>query len=103
MKIYRGGFVAVEKPEIRISSYNKDFGQGFYCTEFQPQAERWAKRFETPIVSVLEYTPKNELNILVFDEMTDNWINFIADCRNGKIHKYEIVVGAMANDQVMNF
>ena len=58
MKIYHGGFTAVEKPAIREGVYNKDFGQGFYCTEFQTQAERWAKRFEAPVVSVYEYSLK---------------------------------------------
>ena len=103
MRIYHGGFVTVEKPEIRISAYNKDFGQGFYCTAIQTQAERWAKRFETPIVSIFEYTPQSRLNILAFDEMTDNWLDFIADCRNGKPHGYDIIIGAMANDQVWNY
>jgi len=45
MKIYHGGSVVIEKPEIRIGAYNKDFGHGFYCTEFQTQVECWAKRF----------------------------------------------------------
>ena len=103
MKIYHGGSVAIEKPEIRISAYNKDFGHGFYCTEFQTQAERWAKRFETPIVNVYEHSPKSTLDVLVFDEMTDEWLDFIAACRNGKPHTHDIVIGAMANDQVWNY
>jgi hypothetical protein len=44
MKIYHGGFCPVEKPEIRASANAKDFGRGFYCTQLQSQAERWAKR-----------------------------------------------------------
>jgi len=103
MKIYHGDSVTVEKPEIRISAFNKDFGNGFYCTEFQVQAQRWAKRFETPIVSVYEYNKKNTLDILEFDEMTDEWLDFITDCRNGKTHSRDIVIGAMANDQVWNY
>ena len=82
MKIYHGGSVAIEKPEMRIGAYNKDFEHGFYCTEFQAQAERWAKRFETPIVNVYEYSPKSSLDVLVFYEMTDEWLDFIAACRN---------------------
>ena len=103
MKIYHGGPVAVEKPEIRAGVYNKDFGQGFYCTEFQPQAERWAKRFETPVVSIYEYSLKSGYDTLMFDEMTDEWLNFIVDCRSRKPHTYDIVIGAMANDQVWNY
>ena len=109
MKIYHGGSVAIEKPEIRVSAFNKDFGHGFYCTEFQTQAQRWAKRFETPIVSVYEYSPistakqDSTLDIFKFDEMTDEWLDFITDCRNGKSHNHDIVIGAMANDQVWNY
>jgi len=103
MNIYHGGSVAVEKPEIRLGIYNKDFGQGFYCTEFQRQAERWSKRFETPIVSIYEYSPNSGLNTLAFDKMTDEWLDFIADCRSGKPHAHDIVIGSMANDQVWNY
>ena len=103
LKIYHGGSVAVDAPEIRKGLYSKDFGWGFYCTEFQTQAERWAKRFETPIVSVYAYVPNEKLDALVFNEMSDAWLDFIADCRSGKPHTHDVVSGAMANDQVWNY
>jgi hypothetical protein len=103
MKIYHGGGSSIQKPEIRISANNKDFGQGFYCTELQAQAERWAMRFEHPVVSIFEYTKLKEIDILRFDTMTDEWLDFIADCRTGKSHSHDIVIGAMANDQVWNY
>ena len=31
------------------------------------------------------------LNILKFETMTDEWLDFIASCRVGKIHNYDIV------------
>lgn len=43
------------------------------------------------------------LNILEFKEMTDAWLDFIIDCRGGKEHNYDIVIGAMANDQIYNY
>jgi len=103
MRIYHGSFCAIAKPEIRPSRNNKDFGQGFYCTEFQQQAERWARRFDSPVVSVFEYSEPSGLQILRFDSMTEQWLDFIADCRTGKPHHWDIVVGAMANDQVWNY
>jgi hypothetical protein len=103
MLIYHGGYCAIEEPEIRISKYNKDFGTGFYCTVMQEQADKWAKRFDTPVVSVYEYIKPKNINLLSFDTMTDVWLDFIADCRNGKHHNYAIVEGAMANDQVWNY
>jgi hypothetical protein len=103
MLLYHGGSCPVPNPEIRVSLHHKDFGQGFYCTGLQLQAERWARRFQTPVVSVFEYTAKNDPQLLRFDTMSDNWLNFIVDCRNGKKHDYDIVDGAMANDQVWNY
>ena len=103
MRIYHGSFCEIAEPEIRPSRYNKDFGQGFYCTELQRQAERWAQRFDSPVVSVFEYSEPSELRILRFDSMTEQWLDFIADCRIGKLHHWDIVIGAMANDQVWNY
>lgn len=30
-------------------------------------------------------------------------LDFIIDCRSGKPHEYDIVIGAMANDQIYNY
>ena len=35
--------------------------------------------------------------------MTDEWLDFIANCRKGIPHHYDIVIGAMANDQIYNY
>ena len=35
--------------------------------------------------------------------MTEEWLDFIADCRLGKDHDYDIVIGPMANDQIYNY
>ena len=35
--------------------------------------------------------------------MTEEWLDFIIDCRNGKKHDYDIVIGAMADDQVYSY
>lgn len=43
------------------------------------------------------------LNILEFKEMTEEWLDFIISCRYGKSHDYDIVIGAMANDQIYNY
>ena len=103
MTVYHGGYKAVKKPEIRIGRNTKDFGNGFYCTVIKEQAQRWAKRYNTKIVSIYNVRMDNTLAIKEFKEMSDEWLDFIIDCRSGKPHKYDIVIGAMANDQVYNF
>lgn len=103
MIVYHGGYKTVEHPEIIIGKYAKDFGAGFYCTELKQQAIRWASRYETPVVTRFKYTPDKSLNILKFKEMTEEWLDFIIACRGGRAHNYDIVIGAMANDQVYNY
>jgi len=103
MKVYHGGYMAIEMPEIIKSKYPKDFGEGFYCTKLQKQAVRWANRYGTAVVSSYEYTQDKSLKTLVFTEMTEEWLDFIVDCRSGKEHNFDIVIGAMANDQIYNY
>lgn len=35
--------------------------------------------------------------------MTEEWLDFIISCRSGQEHDYDIVIGAMADDQIYNF
>ena len=103
MTVYHGGFMLVEHPEIRIGRNTKDFGTGFYCTIIKEQAQRWAKRYDTKVVSIYEVRLNSNLRIKDFKDMTDEWLDFIIDCRSGKPHDYDIVIGAMANDQIYNY
>jgi hypothetical protein len=43
------------------------------------------------------------MKILHFSEMTEEWLDFIVNCRNGMAHNYDIVIGSMANDQIYNY
>ena len=98
-----GGYQPVKEPEIRIGRNTKDFGNGFYCTIIKEQAQRWAKRYDTKIVSTYDVCLNPKLNILEFKEMSEKWLDFIVACRSGKMHDYDIVIGAMADDQIYNF
>ena len=104
MLLYHAGREEIASPEIRVTKYTKDFSWGFYCTKDINQAIRWANRgFGNPVVNKYEYTPSEELNALVFDEMTNEWLDFVAACRNGESHEYDIVEGPMADDTVWNY
>ena len=100
MTVYHGGYQPVEKPEIRQGRNTKDFGTGFYCTIIKEQAQRWSRRYNTKIVSVYDVNMNFNLNIKEFKEMTEEWLDFIIACRSGKAHDYDIVIGAMADDQI---
>ena len=103
MTVYHGGYTPVEKPEIRTGRNTKDFGVGFYCTIIKEQAQRWARRYDTKIVSIYEVRINQELNIKEFRKMTDEWLDFIIACRSGVPHHYDVVIGAMADDQIYNY
>ncbi|MCL2417368.1 MAG: DUF3990 domain-containing protein [Bacteroidales bacterium] len=62
MKIYHGGYTVVEIPEMRQSKFPKDFGDGFYCTELEEQAVRWANRYD------ICFCTEKSLNALQFVE-----------------------------------
>lgn len=102
MVVFHGSYT-VKNPVIKPGRFTKDFGNGFYCTVIKEQAERWAKRFSTPMVNIYELQINNSLKIQEFKEMTEEWMDFIVDCRHGVEHGYDIVIGAMANDQIYNF
>ena len=84
MTAYHGGYQPVEKPEIRKGRNTKDFGTGFYCTIIKEQAQRWARRYNTKIVSVYDVNINSNLKIKEFKEMTEEWLDFIIACRSGK-------------------
>lgn len=103
MTVYHGGFQPIDKPEIRKGRNTKDFGTGFYCTIIKEQAQRWARRYDTGIVSIYDVVMNMNLKIKEFKEMSEEWLDFIIECRFGKSHDYDIVIGAMADDQIYNY
>lgn len=109
MEIYHGSSIAVDSPIILKKGFTKDFGYGFYCTEFKKQAERWAirKGKGKGSVSIYEFNAeaifKENLSILKFSSPCEDWLGFIKKCRSGEPHNYDIVEGPMADDVVANF
>ena len=101
--IYHGSYCEVKNPELKSGKYSKDFGTGFYCTILEDQAIKWAQKYETPIINKYEYEENPSLKIKEFTLMTEEWLDFIINCRSGKKHNYDIVIGAMADDQIYNY
>ena len=103
LTVYHGGYQAVDKPKIKASKNTKDFGTGFYCTIIKEQAQRWARRYNTKIVSIYDVKIFSELKIMEFKEMTEEWLDFILKCRRKQDSSdYDIVMGGVANDKVFN-
>lgn len=102
--IYHGSNVVVQRPEILINGYYKDFGYGFYCTNIRKQAKRWAltKRGKS-IINNYIYKENSTLKICSFEEMTEEWLEFVVNCRRGREHEFDIVEGPMADDQIWDY
>jgi hypothetical protein len=103
MTVYHGSYTTIKIPKILKGRNTKDFGTGFYCTIIREQAERWAKRYDSPTLNTYTVRMNPKLNILEFNDMTEEWLDFIIDCRHGLPHGYDIVIGSMANDQIYNY
>ena len=104
MILFHGSREIVKYPEIRKAIFQKDFYYGFYCTELEKQAERWATRFgKMGYVNTYDYIPDYSLKYLKFEKMTDEWLDFVVSCRLGQSHKYDIVEGPMADDAIFNY
>lgn len=102
--IYHGSNVEVQNPKILVNGHYKDFGYGFYCTNIEKQAKRWAltKKGDS-VVNNYSYIKNSELKVLSFPEMTDEWLEFVVACRRGQKHSYDIVEGPMADDQIWDY
>ena len=103
MTIYHGSYTTIKAPKIIKGKNTKDFGPGFYCTVIREQSERWAKRYDHPVLNTYTVRIDTKLKILEFKDMTEEWLDFIISCRHGVPHAYDIVIGAMANDPIYNY
>lgn len=113
--LYHGSYIAVPSPLVGLGRKKVDFGQGFYLTNLHNQAKAWAEtiaerkgRNTKPIVSAytLDYSSvKNGgFRVKVFDSYNLEWLEYVIDCRRGgEMQKqYDIVVGGVANDNVID-
>ena len=104
MVVYHGSNVIVEHPRLVCQNRTLDFGYGFYCTNLEKQAKRWAlAKRKKHVVNIYDYNEEHSLNMLEFNEMTDKWLDFVVDCRRGIKHDYDIVEGPMADDTIWNY
>lgn len=94
----------VEFPALRLSKHRKDFYWGLYCTNDYEQAKRWAiHQKPSPTINYYTYIKDPSIKIIKFEDMTYEWLDFIANCRAGGRHDYDIVEGPIASDRVRDF
>lgn len=104
--LYHGSYMEVRNPEIRSARNTKDFGMGFYLTTMRQQAVRFTRKFrgEKKVINIYEFDRSvlEKLDFKVFSETSDEWLDFIANCRlsNKFKHGHDAVEGPLADDQV---
>lgn len=68
------------------------------------QAKRWTlTKKNNHIVNVYTYTENLDLNCKVFEQMSDEWLDFVVSSRRGITHTYDIVERPMAWNYVYDF
>jgi len=121
MILYHGSNIKITDIDLSKARPFKDFGRGFYLTEIKEQSERMAVRVAdrfggAAFISIFElndnFIKDDNLNVLKFDNPTKEWALFVMNNRdrnfkefNNKLYngdnKYDIVVGAVANDDLV--
>lgn len=113
MILYHGSNVDIREIDLAKSLRGKDFGQGFYLSADEKQAEDMAmfkaKQFDgTPVISAFEFdeTVLNDgsLKVRLFTEYSLEWAEFVFTNRTNMadtpLHDYDIIYGPIADDRV---
>lgn len=102
-------YLEIEKPDLKHSRPNVDFGLGFYTTPLYEQAVKWCGKFKRRgkegMISCYGFDEGayESLLVLKLDSYSEEWLDFILNCRSGKdTTNYDIVIGGVANDKVFN-
>lgn len=110
--LYHGTICEIKKVDVSAGRDYKDFGRGFYMSEYRKQAEERADRkyneAEARRRETREPTPRRRiyrieldpdaletLNVKIFYEADMEWLDFVLMCRNnaGVPHDYDLVIG----------
>ena len=109
MILYHGSYAKIEKPDLVHSRRNVDFGPGFYTTPMREQAVKWCDKFKRRgkegVLSTYNFDKSEDepLKTLIFDAYSEQWLDFILNCRRGTdATDYDVVIGGVANDKVFN-
>lgn len=113
IKLYHGSYTKISRIDLAKSRPFKDYGRAFYLSADEQQA--WERAYAAAVLwggeaSVTEYEfdetqmTSSELNVLRFDDYSEEWADFVFANRKRQkhpyVHNYDIVYGPIANDKV---
>ncbi|MCL2721983.1 MAG: DUF3990 domain-containing protein [Treponema sp.] len=119
MILYHGSYTHFENIDLKKNRKYKDFGQGFYTTKVESQAQQWARNMSARFGALVGYVSIYECDeslfknfkYLSFNEPTEEWAYFIMNNRNAEFsdfenqlnnhnNQFDIVEGPVANDNI---
>ena len=113
--LFHGSYTEVASPLVKLGRAKVDFGQGFYLTMLQSQAEAWAKTISErrktgtqAVVSAfsldMDGIKADNYRIKTFETYDLEWLEYVIDCRKGGNlqNQYDLVEGGVANDNVID-
>lgn len=121
MILYHGSNKNIENIDLAMCRPYKDFGRGFYLTEFKEQALKMAKRVSRiygrqPVLNIYElddnFRQNDRLNVLDLRAgKPEDWARFVMNNRSRDYtdykslesnfdNKYDVVIGAIADDDM---
>ena len=113
--LFHGSYTEVASPLVKLGRAKVDFGQGFYLTMLQSQAEAWAKTISErrktgtqAVVSTfsldMDGIKADNYRIKTFETYDLEWLEYVIDCRKGGNlqNQYDLVEGGVANDNVID-
>jgi hypothetical protein len=120
--LYHGSNREIDRIDLAKSRPYKDFGRGFYTTQYKEQALAMARRtvrlFKNGIPVINAFSLDDsvfnnpQFRIRKFDAPDNEWANFVINNRNMQPqdanspecnidNKYDIVIGPVANDDIV--
>ncbi|MCL2806863.1 MAG: DUF3990 domain-containing protein [Coriobacteriia bacterium] len=119
MILFHGSNTAVPQIKLELCRPFRDFGTGFYLTPYFDQALRMASRVSRlygggEVVSSYSFNEvvTEDLNVRTFDTPSKEWALFVMNNRSKSFNnmespdcnhdaKYDIVIGPVANDDMV--
>ena len=103
--LFHTGFDVIAAPDVHYGRKNADFGQGFYLSDDEQFALRWAKLRKDKDTYINRYVLETEgLKILRFDR-DKTWFDYIYRNRGGYqdlLAETDVIIGPIANDTIYN-
>lgn len=105
IKCYHGSRVEVVHPKVSYSRNDIDFGIGFYLTQDEVMAKKWACNKATSILNCYELD-LNGLNVYKF-KPDEEWIYYCIANRFQELPKfndkeYDVIIGPTADDKLFS-